>query len=534
MQSAIATYFNLSFALGALVSLFSGLYVLYTNFRSSVNRWWILVTFFGSVWGFAYLIMINTSSLFVASVASRVLHISGVTTLISFLAFALHLTNKFKNYKKPFLYLCALGFLLIAGLVNSGVIIEGVTRNTSDIFSFQPVAGQLFKVFSLYLTLMVLFGLSVMYRSLSEEGERDRDKTKYVFIFSIAGWIGGGSTLLLTHGINVLPYPILLWALYPFFATYAMAKLDLFDTKTATAQLITALLWVFLTVRLILSNSTPDLIINLVVLALIIPAGILLIQGINKEVIARERAQSLANELQEMNKEKSRMLSIASHQFRSPLTSIEGYASMIQEGSYGEVPEYLEEPLGRILNSSRKLAHIVDDFLNISRIEEGRMDYNFQKTDLKEVVQEVVEESHGSINKDKVSLEFVTDESVDYPAEIDIGKFQQVITNLIDNAIKYTQEGDITVRLKRDHSDLLVEVADEGIGIEAGKLDEIFSQFSRADEAQDVNVTGSGLGLYIAKQIIDDHDGAIWATSPGEGKGSTFHVRMSASEASDG
>jgi two-component system sensor histidine kinase ResE len=192
------------------------------------------------------------------------------------------------------------------------------------------------------------------------------------------------------------------------------------------------------------------------------------------------------------------------------------------------VPESLQDPIDRILKSSQSLAHIVDDFLNVSRIKEGRMNYNFQEVDLKSVLKEVVKQTQGSIDEETQSLHFTTDSSESYPAKVDVGKLQQVLTNLIDNAIKYTKEGEIVVQIKRDDPHIKIEVEDDGIGINPDETDEIFEQFSRADEAQKVNVSGSGLGLYIARQIIKAHDGEIWATSPGEG--STFHVRLDAKE----
>jgi signal transduction histidine kinase len=342
----------------------------------------------------------------------------------------------------------------------------------------------------------------------------------------------------------ILPSPFFAnqnWiAVGPLFSTaivisifYAIYRYNLFATKVITTEILTFIIWFALLMRSLLSEGTISIITNYGLLAVITVFGVFLVRSVHEEVRAREEAVELTEKLKKLNQEKSRMLSIASHQFRSPLTSIEGYASMIQDGSYGEVPDYLQEPIDRILKSSQKLAHIVDDFLNISRIEDGRMDYNVKPADVAEATKAVVEEVQGSIDKQKQDLHFETDESSDYPAKVDVGKFQQVITNLVDNAIKYTEEGNITVRVKRKHSSIIIEVEDEGIGIDPADTDKIFSQFARADEAQAVNVSGSGLGLYIARQIINAHDGKIWATSPGQGKGATFHVRIPAADETD-
>jgi signal transduction histidine kinase len=528
MNEALLVYFNISFAIGALVSILSGIYILLQDKNNSVNQFWSGVTLFGSLWGLSYFAMINTSSRELALMANRVIHILAIGTIISYFLFCVYLTNQYQKYKTLF-YTIAYAGLLLAVLVNFDFLLDGVRRG--GVFNFIPVGGEWFIIFSLYLLSVASAGLHVLRKYKHKtDNKLEKKQINYVFIFSSLGWIGGASVLPLTHGLEILPYPILIWALYPFFATYAIVKLNLFNTKTVTAQIITAFLWVFLTVRLILSNSTADFIINGVVLALIIPAGILLIKGITKEIKERERAQELTKELKHMNEQKSKMLSIASHQFRSPLTSIQGYASLIKDGSYGEVPDDLREPIDRIVTSSKKLSRIVNDFLNISRIEDGRMNYNFKVTDVKDVVKEVIKEAESTAQAKDLDLSFETDTHSSYPAKIDIGKFQQVITNLVDNAIKYTEAGSVAVRLDRKNDYNLIEVEDTGIGIDPEDADIIFKQFSRADEAEDVNVVGSGLGLYIAKRIIEAHDGEISATSPGKGEGSTFHVKIRVSD----
>lgn len=534
-MKALIVYFNISFAIGALVSLLSGAYVLYHNAKQKVNQFWAIVTIFGSFWGLSYLAMINTSSNEIAFIANRSLHIFAIITLASFFIFALYLTNQFLFHKKAAYLVVFLGVLLITLISFTDLILQGTI--SGDVFSHIPVGGNLFWLFSSYLISITFAGCYFMYSKVHDgsTAKHHLNQIRYVLLFSAVGWIGGGSTLLLTHGIDILPYPIILWAFYPFFATYAIVKLNLFNTKAVTAEILTAFLWVFLAVRLILSSSTADLIINGVVLALMIPAGILLIRGITKEVKAREKAEELTKELQEanqelkyMDKQKSKMLSIASHQFRSPLTSIEGYASMMKEGTYGEVPEHLEKPINRIFKSSKQLSHIVDDFLNISRIEQDRMEYDFKTANIQEIVENVIEEITPTAHDKGLEIEKTFDGNGPYKARVDVDKFTQVITNLIDNAIKYTQEGKIIVHLTHEDDTITVAVEDSGIGIDPEDKDKIFEQFSRADEAEDADVVGSGLGLYIAKQIVQAHDGEIWATSPGKGKGSTFHVKIPA------
>jgi signal transduction histidine kinase len=525
----------LIFAVSTVV-LFSGILIYLRGKKTKTKAGYLITTIPMVGWGVSMFFFRASVSQDVAALWSKLLYFFPALIPLSYI----YLVNSFQNFsqkywkkqlKSIFWSIPLITYIAYITLYSDALFMSIQISSPENEIYFSKIH---YLLYSIIIGVLWAVAFTLMLQNLNKSENKKESRAMQLFITgtflsTIIAVIG--NLILPFFGIFFLNWIGQVGLIIMISCTfYAVIKHNLFNLRIITAELFTYSLSALLLVRALYSTSMTSLYVNLMTLIGTIIFGFFLIRSVKKEVDAKDKAENLADQLREMNKEKSRMLSIASHQFRSPLTSIEGYSSMIQEGSYGKVPEYLKEPLGRILNSSRKLAHIVDDFLNISRIEEGRMDYNFQKTDLKEVVQEVVEESHGSINEEKLDLEFVTDESDNYPAEIDIGKFQQVITNLIDNAIKYTEKGDIIVRLKRDNSDLLVEVADEGIGIEAGKLDEIFSQFSRADEAQDVNVTGSGLGLYIAKQIVDDHDGAIWATSPGEGKGSTFHVGISAAD----
>lgn len=266
---------------------------------------------------------------------------------------------------------------------------------------------------------------------------------------------------------------------------------------------------------------------------------------VQKEVRQRERIEGLvaelgksndklwiANEkLKELDKQKSEFVSIGSHQLRTPLTSIKGYSSMILEGSFGKVPSRLAEIIDRIFQSSRKLESVIEDYLNITRIELGTMKYQIGPVDLKTLTENLVKEAGPAVTRNKLTISF---EAAPLPAgetytvQADSGKLSQVISNLIDNAVKYTPAGSITVKLEKTACKTRLAVTDTGIGLAPTTMPKLFEKFSRADDAGKVNIQGTGLGLYVAKQIIEskEHHGRIWVESAGEGKGSTFFVEL--------
>jgi signal transduction histidine kinase len=263
--------------------------------------------------------------------------------------------------------------------------------------------------------------------------------------------------------------------------------------------------------------------------------GYFLVRSVKREIREKERNEVLAKDLakanirlRELDKLKSEFVSIASHQLRSPLTAIRGYASMLVEGSFGAIPEKAKEPLMRIDESSRFMALSVDDFLNVSRIESGSMKYEKAVFSLSKLASTVADDLRPAAIKKGLVLVYRSDAATDMHVQADEGKVRQVIQNVVDNAMKYTPKGTVSivaqddVKLKKAR----VIVVDTGVGMSEETAKNLFGKFVRAKNANSVNVYGTGLGLYIAKQMIEAMGGTLTAQSDGEGKGSTFTIEL--------
>ncbi len=236
-----------------------------------------------------------------------------------------------------------------------------------------------------------------------------------------------------------------------------------------------------------------------------------------------------ANErLKELDQQKSEFISLASHQLRSPLTAIKGYASLLLEGDFGQLPEKIRETVEIIYKSTQAMAVLVGDYLDVSRIEQGRMRYDYSNFDLKELVENIVDELRPTVAAAKLSIKFECNQSDNYMIHADMGKLKQVFLNLIDNSIKYTPKGGMEVSLNKDNQNkkITFRIKDTGIGIPGEVLPRLFEKFTRAPDANKVNIMGTGLGLYVAKKMIEAHGGKIWAESDGKDKGSTFVVEL--------
>ncbi len=228
--------------------------------------------------------------------------------------------------------------------------------------------------------------------------------------------------------------------------------------------------------------------------------------------------------LTELDKAKSEFMSIASHQLRTPLAGIMGYLSMVIQGDYGNMTKEQEPILRSVLDATQRLIRMVNLFLNVTRIEAGRFVMNYTKKPFNEIVNAVYMELKPTADKKDVKLIYKDKKLPE--VEVDEDKIKDVMLNLIDNAIKYSPAGAVTVTAEANKRNVHFKVKDTGVGIPVVEVKNLFDKFVRGSGIAQVDPNGSGLGLFIARKITEGHGGRIWAESEGEGKGSTFNFEV--------
>jgi signal transduction histidine kinase len=244
----------------------------------------------------------------------------------------------------------------------------------------------------------------------------------------------------------------------------------------------------------------------------------------------RELASAL-EEVQQISKTKSEFISAVSHELRTPLTSIKGYAAILMGGKLGEVPAQVKERLEKINRHSDNLVKLINDLLDIARIESGRMEMKLTQTSLATIVENVHDLLTPQL-KDK-DVKLIVDIDNDIPEVlVDVTQIERVFINLINNAIKFTPaKGAITVKIRMDEDKINASVIDTGIGISKEDLKRLFDEFYRVDNEINQNVKGTGLGLTLAKKIVEAHQGKIGVMSE-PGKGSIFYFTLPVEEVS--
>lgn len=269
-------------------------------------------------------------------------------------------------------------------------------------------------------------------------------------------------------------------------------------------------------------------------------------QVINDLAAEKEKSDALNRELREANRYKSEFLANISHELRTPLNSILGYSELLRTGIYGDLSEKQSDRLEKIHRNGTSLLSLISDILDLNKIDSGKMTLKLDTFDITDIVKQIESECAGLLDGKPVTMHVEMDDTLPQLYG-DSQRIQQVINNLVDNAIKFTHEGTVTVRSQRvsvtdgiaegfnlpvrgwlrDGVWVLVRVTDTGIGIPSEEQGRIFSEFAQVDGSHTREFGGTGMGLAISKRLVEMHDGVIWLDSVVD-QGSTFYVALPA------
>jgi signal transduction histidine kinase/integral membrane sensor domain MASE1 len=249
--------------------------------------------------------------------------------------------------------------------------------------------------------------------------------------------------------------------------------------------------------------------------------------------VLRQRVEERTQELQEAlvqaqsaDRTKSTLLATVSHEMRTPLSSIVGFSNLILNRK--PPPDKTLEYTGMINAEARRLATLINDFLDLQRIEAGRENFQFSQVNLVGLVEDVVgKQALGESNPRTIRLNL----EATPPVYADADRIRQVLLNLLSNALKYSSGGEIMITLRASAGSVICSVQDRGLGLPQDELGRVFDRFYRGEAAERMRIRGTGLGLALCREIIQAHGGRIWAESPGPNQGSTFSFSLPIVEA---
>ncbi|HEY8108709.1 MAG TPA: GAF domain-containing sensor histidine kinase [Patescibacteria group bacterium] len=241
--------------------------------------------------------------------------------------------------------------------------------------------------------------------------------------------------------------------------------------------------------------------------------------------LTNRRLSDVNQDLRKADRSKDEFVSIASHQLRGPLTAVRGYLAMLLDKDFGVLAKRQRPIVEQISESTNEVINILNDMLSVSRINAERFELTKGIARLEDIAQDVVGEFRSLARKQGLDIELLLPDHPIGILNVDALRIRQAVVNFVDNAIKYSKRGTVRVRLSEQEDDAVLEVTDQGIGIGEADRDKMFTKFFRAANARDVLSSGTGLGLYVAKRIIDEHQGSVTLRSE-LGKGSTFGFRL--------
>lgn len=376
---------------------------------------------------------------------------------------------------------------------------------------------------------LVIGGMYVLFSRIISSKSTERTKLVYVLIGVIITY-----SLIIVFNL-ILPaffdntYFIPFAALFtlPFIAltAYAVIKHRLFDLKVVAVSILTFVLAVVTLIEVIFADSWEAISFQLSVFILVLLFGFLLIRNVLREVRQRERIERLAKDLEEANEQQTTLIHFITHQIKGFFTKSRNIFATLLEGDLGKIPTEAKPYLEEGFRSDTKAVNIVQDILKAANIRKGTLQYEKKDFDLRPIFEDVVQKGRAEAEDKNLTIKTKVEDG-DFVINGDKSQIEHAMRNLLDNAIKYTPAGEITLSLFKKAGKTVFSVSDMGIGIDKDELPLLFREGGRGKDALKTNTESSGYGLYIVKSIVEAHGGRVWAESKGKNQGSVFSFEL--------
>ena len=509
-------------------SFFLSFWVYLANRRAKINQLFFAMGISVVFWIVLYYLTVTSTSIQSAIFLGKLAYGAVSIFYLPFYLFFIY----FLNLEKRFRYLSIIILLGIIFLFTTSIftnwtvrdaIIEGGKANL-------VLGGGSIGFYGMGMFLSLLVIISLIKRYLTFSG-LERLKIQYfligIFIWIVMNFIFNMIFPILRRDVQYSEFGNYSAIFLLGFTAFAIVKQELFGMKVILTQALVGVVGILLLWQAVV--AIPDWLEfswKFVLFLLFLVFGYFLIQSVVREIQRRAEVQKLYEQVDKLSKAKSEFISIASHQLRTPLTVVKGYISMLLEGSYGKITGKAVRPIERVYESNERLIKLVNDLLHVSRIESGTLRIDLQKTSLENMISSIVDELKIKADEKGLYLKLEKPTTPLPEVTIDADKFRQVILNIIDNCIKYTEKGGVTIKSLITNSKLLITIADTGEGMTKDEIEKMFESFSRGKAGAKHWTAGTGLGLYIARKFTELHDGKVWVESEGEGKGSTFFIEL--------
>ena len=510
-------YIIISFING-LVALIFGFLIFSKNWKNKINYTFFLMSVSFAIWSFSYSRWLSVNTSTEALFWSKMLNFGATFIPIFYLHWILSILGITKE-KKGILIFGYFITLFFSFFSFTPAYISSVAPVRD--FLYWPQAGFLYVIFLVvgYFGL-VGYGLKELLKARKNSDPEKTHQINYVILGSLFGFGGGATNFPLMFGIGFVP-PIgqLFVVLFVIIFALATLKYHLFEIKLILTELLVFIMAVIIIILFFLMPTQFLKILIGIIIILFSFFGYFLIRAIHEEVSQKEEAERIS-------KMKTEFISIASHQLRTPLAAIRGYTSMLEDGDYGDLPTPAKTAIRYIHESSVGMIKLINSLLSISRLEKGQIELNLENISIEEIIKDCIKDFE-FLAKEKGLTIIYNKPKINLPTiKGDAEKLKQSFSNIINNAVLYTLEGKIEVSLNKENNDIIIQIKDTGVGIDSEEQEKMFKSFSRGKGGTELYTQGTGLGLYVAKNFVEMHNGSISVYSEGKNKGSLFTIKL--------
>lgn len=537
-----------------VVAAFFAFFILFRNYRLRFNAILGVLSIVASIWFFfLYLYLSDLNEGF----GLHLYVISLAAILAYFSLFLIHrqdlsvkvLERFFPSRLDPLIAFTSLLMGVEIAFIGISLFSQGLV---SSVFSDEnlyavifPLARTTILIFSAAVLLesLILAIISVISVFIILKKHQTRVVLTYYlsFFISITWLIFSFSLLFFVLGIlagtplseNMIRIPAISFLILLLLQVLSVTRYYYLSFKVLVTQIIGTLIVMFNLISIINSGGTEEIVLRTILIIVLAFLSQLLVKSVVGEIQKRKRIQettlaiySANKTLHKLDRAKSDFIASASHQLRSPLSVVKGIGSMLLDGTYGKISAPIKDALEKVYISNERLIGLIEDLLDVSHLEEGRVDFNFEKINLNDLAKKAADGLILQAKNKKLYLKFSPWRKSNLLVWADQQKVTEAVSNLVDNAIKYTRKGGVTVEVRKVSNNMRISVKDTGIGLKKEEITHLFQKFVRAGRGNKMSTVGTGLGLYVVRKMIEAHKGKIWAESAGEGRGSSFIIEL--------
>lgn len=518
----------------AITSLSLGFLVLLSDYKNISNKLFFAFNFFTSIW-ISSSLMAKFSSIDTVQPYINIGFASTSLLIYFFLMFCITFPNSSNAFFRWWHFILIppviFSFLSLINLVAIAVPNGGT--------NFKVSSGVFYIPYSIFLFIYVVASIIILIIKYRRNKGISRDQIFYVLlgssIYAFLALLFSLIMPLVTRDENIYRWGIYSVIIFLVFTAYAIIERGFLNIKVVLTETAVIIVLLALLVQTLLSESVNRGLINGSILMAVAYGGYLIAKSVKREITQNKQLQNLTRQLEKDKKElveldrmKDEFLQMATHELNTPITAIQGKLDMAVREDLCKLNSEQKAFLEPILNETTRLGHLSRDVLNTARIDQHRMAINRSETDLDALISDTIKNFEIKAKEQGDSIAYIPMSKSLPKLNIDQSKIGEVITNLVGNAIKFTEKGKIAVTSRVKDREVIISVSDTGVGIDKEGQKHLFEKFYQAgrfDPENPQEQQGTGLGLYISQNIINLHGGKMWLESIKD-KGSSFYFSL--------